>query len=454
MNLDSGFRQNDRGSQIQIPSMDTKEKPKEKQEPFRAPKGMHDALPVDEPYWEKIENAARSLARAYGFGRLEPPILEDAALYHKTSGEESDVVEKEMYTLRTKGGDLLALRPEYTPGICRAYLEHGMSRLPQPQKLFYFGPVFRHDRPQLGRYRQFTQIGFEILGGQNDPIYDAEIIAIISNLLAELKIKNPTLKINSIGDRVCRPNYKRQLQNYYRNYEKELCDDCVRRLKNNPLKLLDCKQPQCQPFKEKAPNLLDKLCAMCKAHFRTTLEYLEEIGISYEIDPRLVRGLDYYDRTVFEFYAGGKEAEIGALGGGGRYDYLMEMIGGHATPALGAAPGVERIIAVMRAKEIAVQPRAAKKVFLAHAGTLAKKNAFALREELRKSGICVAEALARESLGAQLKVADKEGIGLALILGQKEIYEKSVIVRDLAAGTQESVLVEKLVEEIKKRLRV
>ena len=227
-----------------------------------------------------------------------------------------------MYTLRTKGGDLLALRPEYTPGICRAYLEHGMSRLPQPQKLFYFGPVFRHDRPQLGRYRQFTQIGFEILGGQNDPIYDAEIITIVSNLLAELKIKNPTLKINSIGDRVCRPNYKRQLQNYYKNYEKELCEDCVRRLKTNPLKLLDCKQPQCQPFKEKAPNFLDKLCSTCKAHFRAVLEYLEEVGIAYEVDPRLVRGLDYYNRTVFEFFADGKEAEIGALGGGGRYDYL------------------------------------------------------------------------------------------------------------------------------------
>jgi histidyl-tRNA synthetase len=433
--------------------MNQKEKAKEKPEAFRALRGMHDVLPADEPYWEKIETAAKALARAYGFGRLEPPVLEFAALYNKTSGEESDVVEKEMYTLRTKGGDLLALRPEYTPGICRAYLEHAMSRLSQPQKLFYFGPVFRHDRPQLGRYRQFTQVGFEILGGQNDPVYDAEVITIAANLLAELKIKNPTLKINSIGDRVCRPNYKRQLQNYYKNYEKELCEDCVRRLKTNPLKLLDCKQPQCQPFKEKAPNFLDKLCVMCKAHFKAVLEYLEEVGISYEIDPRLVRGLDYYNRTVFEFFAGGKEAELGALPGGGRYDYLMETIGGHATPALGFASGVERLMLVMQALEIAPPGRAARKVFLAHAGTLAKKNAFALREELRRSGICVTEALAKDSLGAQLKVADKEGIGLALILGQKEIYEHSVIVRDLAAGTQESILIEKIVEEIKKRLK-
>jgi histidyl-tRNA synthetase len=433
--------------------MNQKEKPKEKQEAFRAPKGMHDVLPVDEPYWEKIESAARALARSYGFSRLEPPILETAALYNKTSGEGSDVVEKEMYSLRTKGGDLFALRPEYTPGICRASIEHGMSRLPQPQKLFYFGPVFRHDRPQLGRYRQFTQIGFEVIGGQNDPIYDAEIITIVSNLLGELKIKKPTLKINSIGCRVCRPNYKRQLQAYYKNYEKELCEDCVRRLATNPLKLLDCKQPQCQPFKEKAPNFLDKLCVACKTHFRTVLEYLEEVGIVYDVDPRLVRGLDYYNRTVFEFFADGKEAEIGALGGGGRYDYLMETIGGHATPALGAAPGVERIISVMRAKEIVVPPRTVKKVFLAHAGSLAKKNAFVLREKLLASGVGVAEALSKESLGAQLKVADKEGLTLALILGQKEIYEKSVIVRDLAAGTQESVLIEKVVDDIKKRLK-
>ncbi len=434
--------------------MNQKEKPKEKRpDAFRAPKGMHDVLPVDEPYWEKIESAARAISRSYGFGRVEPPILEDAALYNKTSGEESDVVAKEMYTLRTKGDDLLALRPEYTPGVCRAYLEHGMSRLPSPQRLSYFGPVFRHDRPQLGRYRQFTQIGFEVIGGQNDPIYDAEIITMVINFLADLKFKNPILKINSIGCRVCRPNYKRQLQNYYRNYEGELCEDCVRRLAANPLKLLDCKQPQCQPFKEHAPNFLDRLCSACKGHFRATLEYLEEVGISYEVDPRLVRGLDYYNRTVFEVFADGKEAELGALGGGGRYDYLMEIIGGHATPALGVALGAERLMAAMQAKEIAIPPRSAKKVFLAHAGTLAKKNAFALREELRKAGITVAEALAKESLGAQLKVADKEGVSLALILGQREVYEKSVIIRDLAAGTQESVLIEKIVEEIKKRLK-
>ena len=193
-----------------------KEKPKEKKISFQAVRGMHDILPSDEPYWEKIQSAMKSLARSYSFGLVEPPVLEFADLYKKTSGEESDVVEKEMYVMQTKGGDTLALRPEYTPGICRAYLEHSMSRMGQPQKLYYLGPVFRHDRPQLGRYRQFNQAGFEIIGGVNDPIYDAEIISIYWELLAELKIKNPSLKLNSIGCRVCRPIYKKQLQNYYK----------------------------------------------------------------------------------------------------------------------------------------------------------------------------------------------------------------------------------------------
>ncbi len=426
---------------------------KEKRDSFQAPRGMHDLMPADEAYWEKIEGVTKSLARAYSFGRLEPPILEFADLYSKTSGEESDVVQKEMYILRTKGGDTLALRPEYTPGICRAYLEHSMGRMGQPQKLYYFGPVFRHDRPQLGRFRQFSQLGFEVIGGVNDPIYDAEIISMFWELLLELKIKNSSLKINSIGCRVCRPIYKKQLQAYYRNHEKELCEDCVKRMKENPLKLFDCKVLQCQPFKEKAPNFLDKLCSMCMAHFKAVLEYMEEIGVTYEIDHHLVRGLDYYNRTVFEIFADGKEAEIGALAGGGRYDYLMEMIGGHLTPALGGAAGVERIIAVMRAREIVPNGRAQKKVFLTHAGDTAKKKAFSLLHDLRKAGISVSESLAKESLNGQLRSADKEGIGLALILGQKEIYEQSIIIRDLRTGLQESVLLEKLVDEIKKRLK-
>jgi histidyl-tRNA synthetase len=428
-----------------------KEKPKEVVRTFQSVKGMHDILPSDGPYWEKIESVTRDIASKYGFSRIEPPVMEFADLYNKTSGEESDVVQKEMYTLRTKGGDLLALRPEYTPGICRAYMQNGMSRLGQPQKLFAMGPLFRHERPQLGRLRQFTQIDFETLGGVNDPIYDAEVIAMFSDVLNEIKMKNPTVKINSIGCRICRPIYKKQLTAYYKNHEKELCEDCVRRLATNPLRLLDCKEPECIKLKEHAPNFLDKLCSMCSAHFKGVLEYLDEVKITYELDHHLVRGLDYYSRTVFEMYAEGGEAQIGALAAGGRYDYLMETIGGHLTPAVGGAAGVERLIAALRAKEVSFAGKNSKRVFLAHAGELAKKKSFALLKILRNKGIIVVEALAKESLKAQLKTADKEGIGVALILGQKEIYEDTVIIRDLTSGAQEAVSIEKLPDEIKRR---
>ena len=413
---------------------------------------MHDVLPVDAPYWERIETAVRDCAREHSFLRIETPVLEFANLYYKTTGEESDIVKKEMYIVRTKGGDVLALRPEYTPGMCRSYLENALSRQGQPQKLFSFGPVFRHDRPQLGRYRQFTQAEFNIIGGLNDPIYDAEIISMCADFLSELKIKNFTLKLNSIGCRVCRPIYKRQLQSYYRNHEKELCGDCKRRLAENPLRLLDCKNESCEKLKEKAPNFLDKLCVTCSAHFKSVLEYLDEVRITYVLDNHLVRGLDYYSRTVFEVFADGEEEHLGALAGGGRYDYLMETIGGRLTPAIGVASGAERLIAVMKAKEIVVSRKPQKRIFLAHAGEPAKKKAFSLIKDLRAQGIMVVESLAKESLAAQLKVADKEKIGLALILGQKEIFEHSVIVRDLMAGAQETIPLEKLLGEIKKRL--
>ncbi len=436
---------------------DKKEKNKEAVRSFQAVKGMHDVLPADEPYWEKIESVVRALAKDYGFARIEPPVLEFAELYNKTSGDTSDVVQKEMYTLKTKGGDMLALRPEYTPGIARAYLEHGMSRLPQPQRLLAMGRIFRHERPQLGRARQFTQIDLETLGGVSDALYDAEIIEVMSDLLAGLKIKNPTLKLNSIGCRVCRPLYKKQLQAYYRAHEKDLCDDCRVRIDANPLRLLDCKEPGCEKLKEHAPSILDKLCINCSNHFKEVLEYLDEVKIPYELDSRLVRGLDYYSRTVFEFYADGPEAQIGAIAAGGRYDYLMETIGGHITPAVGGASGVERLIAVMRAKETAPNGAASttpgsKRVFLAHAGELSKKRCFSLLRELRAKGIAVTESLAKDSLGNQLKVADKEGIGIALILGQKEIYEDTVIVRDLTSGIQEAVPVDRLADDLKRRL--
>jgi len=436
-----------------VASKNKKSRPKEPQRMFRAPKGMHDILPSEQPYWERIESAVKELARFYNFSRIETPILESADLFRRTTGEESDIVQKEMYTLRTKGGDVLALRPELTPGISRAYLEHSLGRISQPQKLYHIGPVFRHDRPQLGRYRQFTQIGFEVIGGLNDPVYDAEVILIFTKLLDELKIKNTVLKINSIGCRVCRPIYRRQLQGYYKPYERELCADCARRLKTNPLRLLDCKNASCEKLKVKAPNFLDKLCTTCSSHFKAVLEHLDDLQISYVLDNQLVRGLDYYSRTVFEIFAEGAGEEVGALPAGGRYDYLMETLGSHLTPAVGAACGIERLIAVMKAKDIKVSQKEVKRVFVVHAGKLAKRKALKLIKDLESEGIPISEALAKESLKAQLKMANRENAGLALILGQKEVYEGSVIIRDLKTGLQEAVALDKIVAEIKKRFK-
>lgn len=412
---------------------------------------MHDVLPAEQPYWERIEETTGELAEFYGFGRIDTPILEHAELFVRTAGEDTDIVEKEMYTLKTKGGDLLALRPEGTAAVARAYLEHNLGRTGQPQKLFYRAPMFRHENPQAGRYRQHTQIGFEIIGGPNDPVYDAQVILLFARFLEALKIKNVNTKINSIGCRVCRPTYRRELQGHYRARGKDLCADCLRRLGGNPLRLLDCKNESCEKLRENAPNILDKLCSLCGAHFKSVLEYLDELRIPYTLDNQLVRGLDYYNRTVFEMFVEGPGSELGALPGGGRYDYLMELLGGHLTPAVGAACGVERLIAVLRAQEVKLPEKSGKKVFVAHAGELAKKKCLKFIEELRAAGIPASEALARESLKAQLKAADREGAALVLILGQKEIYEEGVILRDLRTGLQETVPSNRIVSEIKKR---
>lgn len=414
---------------------------------------MHDVLPVDQPTWDVIREAATSLAAFYRFSRIQTPVMEHISVFQKSEGEGTDLMEKEMYSLKTKGGDLLALRPEGTPPVMRAYLQHSLSRLGQPQKLFYMEPMFRHDNPQLGRYRQFTQIGFEIIGGLNDPAYDAQVILIASHLLKDSKVKGASLRINSVGCRVCRPNYKKALSAYYKNHEKELCADCQNRLKDNPLRLLDCKREQCQPFKEKAPNFLDKLCAGCMGHLKEVLEYLDEMQQPYRLDNTLVRGLDYYSRTVFEFAVEGKGSEVGALAGGGRFDYLAETMGGKPAPAIGFAASFERIADALRLQETKISPKPVRRVFVAHAGSLAKRKAFKVLESLRLSGIPAAEAMSRESLKAQLKAADKEGAVVAVIIGQKEIYEETVIVRDLTNGLQETVPAPRMLEEIRKRLK-
>ena len=426
-------------------------KEKNKEEALRTPKGMHDILPEEWRWWDKVNKTTEKVTEFYGFQKIETPILEHAGLFARTVGEDNDIVQKEMYTVKTKGGDVLAIRPEGTASIARAFLEHALSKASLLQKLWYEGPMFRYESPQAGRLRQFHQIGFEVLGGVGDPMYDAQVIIAMYRLLEDLRIKNVTLRINSIGCKVCRPAYKRQLQNYYKNALKKLCADCNKRYKDSPLRLLDCKNEKCQPYKEDAPSFFDKLCSNCSTHLKSVLEYMDELGVPYILDNQLVRGLDYYSKTVFEFYAEGENSL--ALGGGGRYDYLIEILGGRATPGVGGAFGVERIIETMKSQGVNLPERTPKKVFIVHVGDLAKKKSLKIIEELRHANISVTEALSKDSLKAQLKAADKEGAAIALILGQKEIFEENIIIRDLKNSLQESVPMERMVDEIRKRLK-
>lgn len=409
-------------------------------------KGMHDILPQDQLYWEKVRREVHDIADFYNFLRIDTPIVEPAEVFERPLGESSDVVEKQMFFLKTN--DRLVLRPENTAAVARAYIEHGLHLFRQPLKLYYEGPFFRHEQPQAGRYRQFYQAGFEILSATDDPIYNVQIVLACVRLVESLKLKSVSIRLNSIGCRNCRPAYRKKLQDYYRKVQGPLCKDCVRRLDINPLRLLDCKNKECAPFKEKAPIFVDHLCAYCRGHFTAVLEFLEELKLPYTLDHYLVRGFDYYDRTVFEVFA---ENIPFALGGGGCYDYLVEMLGGRHTFAVGAALGIDALIEAMKTQGIVLQTRQRQRVFLIHVGDLAKKKILILIEELRKHNIGVIESLGKDSLQSQLKAAVKDGASLALIIGQKELYEESVIVRDLRDSTQESVLLTKVVEAVKKR---
>lgn len=415
---------------------------------FQSPKGMHDILPADWPMWEKIYKIAREIAEFYNFSRIETPILENVDLFIRGVGEVTDIVEKEMFVLKTKGGDKLALRPEITAPVVRSYLQRGLHRLPQPLKLYYIDPVFRHEKPQAGRYRQFNQLGFEIIGGESDPLYDAQSIIVMYRFLEDVKVKNLMVQINSIGCRVCRVTYRRRLIDYYK--KQKVCRDCTRRLEKNPLRLLDCKNAMCATVKPNAPSILDSLCTVCKTHFKEVLEFLDEVNLPYSLNPYLVRGLDYYNRTVFEIFTEGNDL---ALASGGRYDYLAEMLGSRPTPATGVAAGLERIIEIVRNEPVYQNQRTKPKVFLIHVGEVTKKKSLSLIEEFRKENMPIFETLGKDSLSAQLERAAKIKSPIALIFGQKEAYEENIILRDMETGVQESVPLSKVVQEVKRRLR-
>lgn len=419
---------------------------------FQLVRGMRDILPGEQKFWAFVTGKAEEIARGYGFSRIDTPILEATGLFVRGLGKQTDIVEKEMFSFLDQGDDNLTLRPEFTAGVARAYIEHGMLNQTQPVKMYSVGPLFRHERPQAGRYRQLHQFNFEVVGDAH-PVLDAQLIIVGNNIYNALGI-TVNVQINSVGDANCRPKYREALINYYRPKRKNLCEDCQNRLVKNPLRLLDCKNPQCQPFKADAPQMVDWLCDECKNHFMRVLEYLDEAGVIYNLNPQIVRGLDYYTKTAFEFFVEGEElSSQSALGAGGRYDTLVEQLGGRPTPAVGWALGIERTINKIKDKNLAVPELSKPDVFLAQLGEQAKKKTILLFENLRKEGFTVAESFSKDNLKTQLEVANKLGVKLALVLGQKEILDGTIMVRDMEAGVQEVIDYNKIVGELKKRLQ-
>ncbi|MBI4434558.1 histidine--tRNA ligase, partial [Candidatus Uhrbacteria bacterium] len=392
--------------------------------------------------------------------RIDTPILEETSLFVRSVGRASDIVEKEMFSFTDQGGDHVSLRPEGTAGVVRAYIEHGMLNQPQPMKLWYAGPMFRYDRPQSGRLRQFHQFGFEVLGEQH-PATDAELITIGMNFFQALAIP-VSVQVNSIGCPVCRPPYELELETYLRGHRTDLCEDCKRRMQRGAfLRVFDCKQDQCHRLQDGAPQVVDWLCEECKKHFIRVLEYLDELEVPYALSPFLVRGLDYYTKTVFEFWpvvAEGTTAPTAqsALAAGGRYDGLTESLGGRPTSATGVAFGIERII--LKMKEAIADGRLlapatpAPTIYLAQLGDQAKRKAMRLFEQLRRDGFSLAANFAKDSLKGQLEHANRVGVRLTLILGQKEVIDGTIIVREMSSGIQEIIAFEKVVPEVRKRL--
>jgi len=403
----------------------------------KAPRGTFDILPEEHAYWKYVEEKAAFLCRLYGYQPLTTPIFEDAKVFTKTVTGGTDIVDKEMYIFEDKGGQELALRAEGTAPVCRAYLEHGLFNLPQPVKLYYIGPAFRYERPQSGRYRQHHQFGFEALG-EADPALDAEVIEMAQHFFHSLGLSQFTIRLNSIGCRVCRPGYLEVLKQHYSGYADRLCPDCKVRAVKNPLRLLDCKQLSCQEIARTAPKITDYLCHECQLHFQSVQTYLGVIRIPFELNPRLVRGLDYYTRTVFEIEPrdnGGQST----LGGGGRYDNLIEELGGKPTPGVGFACGLERIILNLKKQKLDIPALPKPDVFVAYLEGEAKTEAIKLAAELRKAGIALAMATGDKSLKGQMRQANSLGISYAVILGEREISERNVVLRDMRSGEQKTV---------------
>jgi histidyl-tRNA synthetase len=416
---------------------------------YKAPRGTLDILPEEHPYWRYVEEKAASLCRLYGYQPLSTPIFEDAQLFTRTVGGGTDIVDKEMYIFQDKSGHELALRAEGTAPVCRAYLEHGLFNLTQPVKLYYIGPAFRYERPQAGRYRQHHQFGFEALG-EADPVLDAEVIEMACQFFLSMGLSAVSIQLNSIGCKLCRPGFLEVLTEHYAGLAGGVCSDCKARLTRNPLRLLDCKQASCQDIASTAPKPSEHLCPDCQLHFRSVQGFLVALGIPFELNHRLVRGLDYYTRTVFEVEPQGKGGQS-TLGGGGRYDGLIEALGGSPTPAVGFAAGLERIILNLKRQDSEIPALSRPVVFVAYLGQEAKLEAMKIASQLRKASIATTMASGDKSLKGQMRQAGSSGVSYALILGQEEVRNRSVLLRDMSSGEQLAVPVSEAVMTLRSR---
>jgi histidyl-tRNA synthetase len=384
---------------------------------YHALKGVHDIFPPDISIWQKVERIAKEVFFAYGFQELRAPIIESTDIFTRSIGETSDIVEKEMYTFNDKAERKITLRPEGTAPVVRCYVENHLYNLPSPQKFFYSGPMFRYERPQAGRFRQFYQIGAEAFG-VGDPKIDAEILSLLRLFFERLGLKGLNVQVNSIGCEKCRPDYRKALIDFFSERLEGLCPDCKRRFDLNPLRILDCKVNACVQLKEGAPHVTDFLCNECQTHFSAFRSYLKLLDIPYVINPNMVRGLDYYTRTTFEVTCEHLGAQ-NAVAAGGRYDRLVEEFGGPATPAIGFAVGMERITTLLKATKTDKIP--APKIFIAAIGSAAEEKGLAIADRLREKGIWVELGYAGNSLKSQMKRADRLSSDYVFIIGEDEI---------------------------------
>ncbi len=420
---------------------------------YQAPRGTQDVLPDMQPYWDAVLDGIREVTRLHGFRRIDTPAFEYAGVFEKGSGDTTDIVEKEMYVFEDRGGEKVALTPEGTPAICRAYLEHGMASWPQPVRLYTTHAMFRYDRPQKGRYRQHHQFDCEVLGS-TDALVDAEVIALLWRLYERLGIRNVTVRLGSLDDLEPRRAYIERLKDYYRPYLDRLSEDSQRRFARNPLRLLDSKDERDLPFKEGAPKLIDQLSADAQAHHEAVSGALAAAGIAVAVDPLLVRGLDYYNRTVFEVVPNDDERAQGTLGGGGRYDGLVELLGGPPTPGIGFGSGIERLILEMQKNGVTFDDGSTASVYIVHRAEGAGAEVFALAAGLRDRGIATLIGETGKSMKAQMRGANHSGARIAVIIGEDEFAARQAVVKDLAeGGEQETLPIDRVIERVETQLR-